>query len=380
MMRIAHVTATFPPYYAGTGMVCYHNALGLVRLGHSVTVFTADGGSWENYTDPPEIKVCRLPALFRIGNAPFVPGLVRLDDFDIIHLHHPFIFGAEMVWAVSCLRRIPYVFTHHNDLIGDGIRRYLFDVYSAVVIPRIVERARRLIVVSSDHARSCRLAPLFRRRWADVMEVPNGVDADRFRPGLDGRPVRRRYGIPDNARVILFVGALDRAHHFKGAGYLLRVFSRIERRNVLLMLIGDGDLRQPLIAQADNLGVSGRTHFMGAVPNERLPLYYGAADVVVLPSFPPESFGIVLIEAMACGKPVVAHDIPGVRSVVSDGEDGFLACPGDADDLAEKIRTLLDDPSLCREMGRRGRAKVEEKYAWPKIIPRLIEVYEEALG
>lgn len=380
MMRIAHITATFPPYYAGTGMVCYHNALGLARLGHSVTVFTARRGSLENYTDPTEIKVRRLSALFRIGNAPFMPGLVRLDDFDIIHLHHPFIFGAEMVWVVSSLRRIPYVFTHHNDLIGYGIRRYLFDAYSALMIPRIVERARRLIVVSSDYARSCRLAPLFRRRWAEVVEVPNGVDVERFRPGLDGRPVRRQYGIPDNARVILFVGALDRAHHFKGVGYLLRVFSRIEQRDVLLMLIGDGDLRQLLIAQADDLGVSGRTLFMGAVPNEQLPLYYGAADVVVLPSFPPESFGITLIEAMACGKPVVAHDIPGVRSVVRDGEDGLLARPGDADDLAEKMRILLNDPSLCREMGRRGRAKVEEKYAWPKIIPRLIRVYEEALG
>jgi len=83
---------------------------------------------------------------------------------------------------------------------------------------------------------------------------------------------------------------------------------------------------------------------------------------------------------MACGKPVIASNLPGVRSVVSDGEDGLLVRPGDVEDLAEKIQMLLDDPQRRREMGERGRDKVEEKYAWPKIIPRLVRVYEEVLA
>lgn len=92
-----------------------------------------------------------------------------------------------------------------------------------------------------------------------------------------------------------------------------------------------------------------------------------------------EAFGVVLLEAMACGKPVIASNLPGVRSVVSAGEDGLLVRPGDIDDLAEKTQMLLDDPQRRREMGERGRDKVEEKYAWPKIIPRLVQVYEEVL-
>ena len=92
-MRIAHVTATFPPYQGGTGTVCYHNALGLARLGHEVTVFTAEhpGGG---HVDPEEFMVCRLPSLFRIGNAPFLPVLLGLREFDVIHLHLPFPFGG----------------------------------------------------------------------------------------------------------------------------------------------------------------------------------------------------------------------------------------------------------------------------------------------
>jgi len=121
-MRIADVTATFPPYYSGTGMVGYYNALELARRGHAVAVFTAAHPRGENEY-PVEMDVRRLPALFRFGNAPVLPGLLGLKEFDIIHLHHPFIFGPEMVLAVSRSRRIPYIITHHNDLIGDGARR-----------------------------------------------------------------------------------------------------------------------------------------------------------------------------------------------------------------------------------------------------------------
>ncbi|MBO9370914.1 MAG: glycosyltransferase family 4 protein [Chloroflexi bacterium] len=377
-MRIAHITATFPPYYAGTGLVCCYQAQGLARLGHSVTVFTAAGPVGD--VPPPEgVTVRRLPALFRMGNAPFLPGLLALRDFDILHLHYPFIFGAEMVRLVSALRRIPYVLTHHNDLIGDGARRYLFDLYTAVCAPFVFRGARKYLVVSRDHAASCRMAPLFRCP-SDVIEVPNGVDTDHFHPDVDGREVRRRYGIPEALRLVLFVGSLDRAHHFKGAGYLLRAFARMGDERAGLMLVGDGDLKPSLVALAKTLGIARRVWFVGTVPHRDLPPCYAASDLVVLPSFPPESFGMVLIEAMACGRPVLAHSIPGVRSVVRDGEDGLLARPGDMNDLVEKMRALLEDPQRRAQMGRQGRARVEAEYAWPRIIPRLVQAYQEALG
>ncbi|MCS7283799.1 MAG: glycosyltransferase family 4 protein [Anaerolineae bacterium] len=378
-MRIAHVTATFPPYYAGTGLVCFYQAEGLARLGYSVTVFTA-ASSFGSAGAPAGVVVRHLPALFRIGNAPFLPGLLALRNVDIIHLHHPFIFGAEMIRLVSALRDIPFVLTHHNDLMGIGFRRYLFDLYTLMVTPFVFSGARRWIVVSQDYAVSSRLASLFRRRWDHVVEIPNGVDTDLFRPDANGRPLRRRLGIPEEARVLLFVGALDRAHHFKGVDYLLRAFSRIQATDVWLVLVGDGEMRPSLEALAGELGIGPRVRFVGVVPHRELPPFYVASDLVVLPSFPPESFGMVLIEAMACGRPVLAHHIPGVRSVVTDGMDGLLAQPGDMDDWVEKAQALLDDPQRRREMGAQGRAKVEDQFAWHRIIPRLVRVYEEALS
>jgi glycosyltransferase involved in cell wall biosynthesis len=377
-MRIAHVTATFPPYYAGTGMVCYHNALELARRGHQVTVFTAAHPPGE-YDYPQEITVVRLPVLFRFGNAPFAPGLLGIKDFDIIHLHYPFIFGAEMVWLVSRLRQIPYVLTHHNDLIGESLRRYLFDAYSKVFGRLVFGGASKFAVVSLSHAADCRMTPFFKARWKDVVEVPNGVDVERFRPGLDGTAIRHRFQISGQAKVILFVGALDRAHHFKGLGYFLRVFSRLDDPDVVLLIVGDGDLKDQFINQARYLGISERTIFAGSAPHENLPAYFAASDIVVLPSLPPESFGMVLIEAMACGKPVISHDIPGVRMVVRTGHDGFLVQPGDSEELTRRIQLLLEAPQLARKMGASGRHKVKERYAWAHIIDRLETVYQSAI-
>ncbi|MCC7371775.1 MAG: glycosyltransferase family 4 protein [Chloroflexi bacterium] len=378
-MRIAHVTATFPPYYAGTGMVCYRNAQELARLGHDVTVLTAAYGPGDREA-PEGVRVRRLPPAFRIGNAPLLPGLLSPERFDVIHLHYPFIFGAEMIWARARATGVPYVLTHHNDLIGDGGRGKLFEVYSRVTAPVILGGARKLAAVSLDHAANCRLGGIFRRRWSDVVEMPNGVDTEIFRPDADGASVRARLGISPDARVVLFVGAMDRAHHFKGVEYLLRALAQIEDRDVIGLLVGEGDLRPGFQAETDRLGLSERTRFIGGIPHAQLPPYYAAADVVVLPSFPPESFGMVLIEGMACGVPVIAHNIPGVRTVVKHGETGLLVEPGDTPGLAEAITRIVQDRSTRDTMGARGLAHVHERYTWPAIGRRLEALYEQVTG
>ena len=378
-MRIAHVTATFPPYHGGAGTVCLNQALHLARLGQDVTVFTAAHPPGD-LRYPPEITVRRLSVAFRIGNAPLLPQLTRLRGFDIIHLHYPFIFGSEMIWAVSKARGIPYVVNYHNDLIGKGPRRHLFDAYSTLLGQMVLSGADKLLVVSKDHAQNCRQTRLLAGRWADVVDLPNGVDTARFRPGLEGRVIRSRHGVPSDAQVLTFVGALDRAHHFKGVDELLEAFSHLNAEGVVLMIVGDGDLKLEFTDLASDLGVAESVCFVGSRSHDELPFYYSASDVVVLPSYPPESFGLVLVEAMACGRPVIAHDIPGVRSVVDEGNDGLLASPGDVYDLADKMRQLLGDSRRRRGMGGRGRRKVEERYAWPRIGERLLQVYEQVLS
>ncbi len=380
-MRIAHVSAVFPPYESGTGRVCYFNALELARLGHAVTVFTAPASD-DVFDDTGIISVRRLPAPIHLGNAPFMPQLItELRGFDIIHLHFPFIFGAELTWLASKLRGIPYVMTHHNDLItvGNRKRQLLFDLYYPISKFVTVRGASKYAVVSLDHAQHCGLTSTYKRRWSDVVEIPNGVETSLFYPNDEGVAIRSRWGIEPSAPVIGFVGTLDKAHMFKGVDKLIAAFAKLKNPHARLLIVGDGEMRQSYEQLARETGIAEQVVFSGNVPHEQLRAYYGASDIVVLPSTPPESFGMVLIEANACGRPVVASDIPGVRSVVSDGTTGFLFQAGDEDDLAAKLQTLIDSPELRSQFGQAGLRKVTERYSWAAIAKELEALYQLVL-
>jgi glycosyltransferase involved in cell wall biosynthesis len=376
-VRIAHVTATFPPYHGGTGNVAFHHARVLSRRGHAVTVFTAaPAGGAAATAEGPGFPVAYLPVRWRLGNAPYTPDLGRaLEGFELIHLHWPYIFGAEMALAAARRQRVPLVVTYHNDLLAPGWRGAAFAAYRHLSQGRVLRAADQVVATSLDYARASHLRRLAAQ--GAVVAVPNGVDLERFRPKAAPDPAARaRWGVPPGAPLVLFVGALDRAHWFKGVPLLLQAVARLPEAHVVVA--GDGDLRSGLQAEGARL-LGPRAHFLGRVADADLPGLYGAADVTVLPSTTRgEAFGMVLVESMACATPVVASDLPGVRSVVSHGEDGLLVPPGQTAALAEALAGLLDDPGLRRRMGARGRAKVQARYSWEAVADGLEGVYAAA--
>lgn len=375
-MKIAQISATFPPYMAGTGNVCYHNAVELAKLGHDVTVFTSRYPD-EDYTYPDLITVKRYKPWFRIGNAPFLPQLLSLRGFDIIHLHYPFFFGGELVYLLSKLTKQKYVITYHNDVILQGLTRRALAIYNSLVTRLVCDRSQKVCVTSIDYAQHSEISKITTVTTEKLVEIPNGVDINRFDPSLDQHEIKKRYSI-DSKKVVLFVGALDSAHYFKGVDFLLRSFAQIRDENTYLIVVGDGDLRQSYIELSQNLNISDRTFFTGRISDDDLPKYYAAADLAVLPSTTMgEAFGLVLVEAMACGKPVIASDLPGVRTVVDDGVNGFLVKSGDCDDLAAKMRYLLENDKLRKTFGKAARKKVEEKYSWGEIGEELEKLYLE---
>ena len=381
-MRIAHLTATFPPYRGGAGNTAFRFALGQAERGHHVEVFTApaEGG----IPDPGAAIVHRLDPVLAIGNAPLIPTLARVDGFDVVHLHYPFIFGADLtlLGRLSRRRRRQALLVHYkNRLVGKGPRGLLFEAYERSVAPALVRAADRVCVLSPDHAAS---VPYLRRTGerdpGKLIEMPNGVDARQFSPGADGRGLRERLGIPAEAMVAAFVATLDRAHHFKRLDVAIDALAVLGDASVHLVVAGGGELVGEFRERASGRDLAGRVHFLGPVPHPELPDVLRACDLFLLTTEPPESFGIVLIEAMACGLPVLATDYPGVRAVVVEGETGLLAPRGDVAAVAARLGELRDMGTDGRaRIGAAGRARAEREWNWPRLLDRMDDAYAQAI-
>jgi len=381
-LRIAHLTATFPPYPGGAGNTAFRFAREQAGRGHHVEVFTADQQG--EPPDPGAMRVHRAAPALAIGNAPLIPALARLEGFDVVHLHYPFIFGSELTLLGRLRRRAreQALLVHYkNRLVGKGPRGMLFEAYEHTVAPVLIRAADRVCVLSADHASSVSyLRRAGERAPEKLIEMPNGVDTELFAPGGDDAGLRTRLGIPPGALVGAFVATLDRAHHFKRLDVAIGALARPGTEGVHLLVAGGGDLLEGFRARAREAGVGERVHFLGAVPHAELPAVLRAADIFLLTTEPPESFGIVLIEAMACGLPVVATDYPGVRAVVAEGETGLLVPRGNTEAVAAAIAHLTElGESGRRTLGEAGRKRAEREWAWPRLVERMDAAYAEAL-
>jgi glycosyltransferase involved in cell wall biosynthesis len=370
--------------------VAWHNARELARLGHRVHVFTAGrtrGPATPEGGAPEGVLVHRLRPLLRLGNAPLLPGLFpALRRFDLVHLHYPFFFGAEIVLAACCLFGVPYVITYHNDVELAGRLAPVPRLHHRLAGRRVLAGARRLLFTTRDYGTTSFAASLAGGPTAG--EMPNGVDVDRFAPAAgSGEAVRRRHGLASGGAsgraeeaVVLFVGGLDRPHYFKGLPVLFEAVRRLGSRAPRVLVVGDGDLRPDYERLVAEQGLGERIRFAGRVADAALPAYYAAADLVVLPSVTRgEAFGVVLLEAMASGRPVIASDLPGVRAVVRATGGGLLTPPGDAAALAAAIGALAADSTRRAELGQAGRRAVTAQFAWPAIARRLEATYRVVL-
>lgn len=376
-LRIAEVVATFPPYRGGTGNVCFHNARELARRGHEVHVFTIARPGAPKREERAGLYLHRLRPLVRSGNAGFLPGLLwSLRGFDVIHLHYPF-FGSECVALAAWASRTPLIVTYQHDVHLPGVMGWVEWLLRQTVVRWTLRRARRVLFSSGDYAEASHVRPFLKDRADRIGILPNGVDTSVFCPGTASSGLRECLGLQCGEQVALLVAGLDRAHYFKGVDVFLDALSRLPP-TIRGLIVGDGDLRPTYEATVERLGLSSRVRFAGRVADEDLPDYYRLADVTVLPSVTMgEAFGLVLVESMACGTPVIASSLPGVRSVVDHGVNGLLVKPGEPVLLGQAITEILGDEARRCTMGSRGRAKAEEQYDWASIGLQLAKCCRE---
>lgn len=296
------------------------------------------------------------PICFSLASARRVRGELRSFAPDVVHAHEPLTPSVSMFALRAGVA--PVVATFHSG----AERSLLFDV-AAPVLRRLAERIAVRVAVSRA------AAGFAARRVGDgIRVVPNGIDLERF---ANAHPAP----LPPGRRV-LFVGRLDERKGFPTA---VEAFSLLAARapDVRLVAVGDG----PDARAVEDVphAIRQRIVLVGRVPNEALHAYLAAADLLVAPSVGGESFGVVLLEAMAAGLPVVASAIPGYDEVVEHGVDGLLVPPRRPQALAAAIERVLSDRRLAEDLGRAGRRRAS-RYGWDEVAERLEAIYAEAAG
>jgi glycosyltransferase involved in cell wall biosynthesis len=293
----------------------------------------------------------------------------------LIHVQHP-LERCSAVRAVLEIERLrlPMVVTAHS-LFGEHPEALIHEVMG----PNL-RAADRVIAVSPHVADQAVELGVARER---VRVIRSGVDVERFRP-RDARQARSRLGLGAYTPVVLFVGNLEPR---KQVHLLLEALQQVRRSvpDARLAIVGSGksagaeDQTLHLQRLAVGLDLQSAVQFTGPVDGETLLDWYAAADAFALPSS-SEAQGIVALEAMACGVPVVASAVGGLLGTISDGHDGFLVPPGDVTALADRLVTLLRNRPARQTLGQAARRKVEQEFSWSTRVAATIEVYREVLG
>jgi phosphatidyl-myo-inositol alpha-mannosyltransferase len=333
--------------------------------GHDVLVLTPSGSTpfepWVKGVGRP----IRVPYNGSVAPLCPLPGSARkvgreLREFgpDVVHAHEPLAPSTSMFATLRA--RAPVVATFH----AYADRAALFSAVAPVLRP-VWDRLRVRVAVSRAAAEFVEV----RFSGELVRIVPNGADVELF---AEAAPAR---DLPEGRR-ILFVNRLDPRKGFRD---MVEAFRRVvgEIRDALLVVAGDGGERDAVDALEP--AVRARVVMLGSVPHADLAPYHVACEVFCGPAVGRESFGIVLVEAMAAGLPVVATDIPGYREVVQDGVEGHLVPPRDPDALATAILGLLKDPEEAKRLGEAGRQRAR-RYSWDNVVGELEAIYVEAAG
>lgn len=376
-MRLLLVTQDFPPDVGGIQTYSWEVARHLAGRVEALSVVAPDRPGAAPVDRAAPFPVTRLPArpdLLPLLLFPTLPGRARRRQVDVA------VHAQWQTVGASVLSRALFGRPRHVVCAAHG-RELLFNPASAYPgLGAAYDRVRRGLLRQVDAALpvSDYTAGLLREQGVPpgrTHVVPNGTNPEHFCP-RDGATLRRRLGLAGRS-LLLTVGRLVRR---KGIGTVLRALPAIAEGHpdVAYVIAGTGPDRARLERLAGRLGVRDRVHFAGRVAHDRLPLYYSAADLFVMPAREPppdvEGFGLVFLEAGACGTPVLGSRAGGIPEAIREDETGLLVPPGAPDRLAEAALRVLTDPELAGKLGRRGRRRAVQESSWGHIADRIYDL------
>jgi glycosyltransferase involved in cell wall biosynthesis len=362
---VLHIGKFYRPHLGGIETHVEALCQGL-RKSMDVRVLVASNHRYHEESVIDGIPVSRVHVPVTIAGAPICPGMlwqIRKNRPDIIHLHLPNPTGVLAVLSSGYRGRV--VVTWHSDIVR---QRRLARLY------RPVERLllNKCVAIVASSPAYIASSPVLREHADRCRSIPFGIDAEKFDDRhVDQslvRELRQRFG----PRMILSVGRLV---YYKGIQFLIKAMAKVDAN---LVIIGEGPMRPALEQEVAALGIANRVTFLGRI-QDHLATYFHAADVFALPSCErSEAFGIVQLEAMASGKPVINTQIDsGVPYVSLDGITGITVQPRSSQAMAMALNRLFDDTELQRRMGHAGRHRVQTEFNLELMVRRTMDIYEQ---
>ena len=402
-MKICIVTTMFPKYLGDSyGPFVFEEAKFLAKMGVEVHVITQHntGAAHEEIMDGVHVHRFRWlkPKEFKaliyfsglIDNLRLLTYLISLFfnliwitrkyNLDLFHAHHTIPTGLVAI-VVGKIMRLPVVVTAHlMDItthgadVGplDNIKDFESNFIFSRLIRFSLNSSSRIIAVSGDLANKIELMGINK----DVTILRNAVDISRFKPSKNIE-MRQNYKIDDKDILILFIGHLE---SFKGIFELMDAFKkiRINQDNCKLMIVGEGHEEQKVKNIVSKLDLDNYIIFTGKVSPETIQNFYQMADIFTLPSY-TEGLPLVVVEAMACGLPVVVSKVGGIPELVKDGINGFLVPPKDRFSLTKKLEILVNNEELRQKFGLKALETVDDEFNIEKKVEKMIEIYKELI-
>lgn len=379
-MRICLLSKMFPPITGGSARYAYEIGNALGKRGHDVDVFTQSKGDaglslelHENVSLYTLTKARRYLVTFEtLYFSLRARSSVDFDGYDVIHgtlmpastiaLSDRLTFDTPIV-LTSHSFALSEVFAHSPEKPADYLLKYAFHPMN-VVMDNIAGRAVDRVIAISEEMRE-QLVTRYGFDKRTVNRISHGVDTERFQP-------RKEYheAVSDDKLTLLFVGRLISR---KGADLAVKSLAAINREDVELLVVGSGRLENGLKQLAQEQGIADRVQFLGYVPDDKLLVLYSSVDATLFLSN-YEGFGLVILESLASGTPVIGTPVGGFPDIVTDGKEGVIV-KRDAKDIANAIESLADEPERLTEMGRRARELAETR-TWDTVASETEQVYE----
>ncbi len=368
-IKVASIVCAWPPAAGGIGNSAYQ-----------INQLLSDRVEIVNFTPGKNLR----PWLQK-GHGAFLPQLLwRLKDFDYLYFHYPFFGTSEIIYLFKKLhkKRPKLIIHYHMDVKNSGLLSKILSLPSRILRRSLLNQADIIVTASLDYIKHSQIRKYYFAHPEKFREIPFSLDLQKFQPkslnqsssnGLISYAQKivhyvNNEFIKKNQRQLLFVGGLDRAHYFKGLEVLFIALSKLKTKNWKLVIVGEGDRRKHYEKLSEKLALTKKIEFRGKLSATDLIRTYQEADLLLLPSINTnEAFGLVIIEALACGVPVIASNLPGVRQVFNNEQEGLLVNPGNSEDLKNKLEFILNHENSRRKMAQAARELAEKRYDQEKI-------------